>query len=271
MKQELLMPNGLPMTKTKNIKLTTGKKAYFVSDHHFGLDANLSSLQREKRFVQWLEIIKSDVGVLFILGDMFDAWFEYKSAVPKGFVRSLGKLAELTDVDIPVYFFVGNHDMWMRNYLTTELHFTVFFEPEIFVINQKKFLLGHGDGLGPGDKNYKLLKKLFRNPVAQFLFRWLHPDIGLKLIRYFSQKNKLISGEYDRIFHGKDQEWLYLYAMEYLTKQPQIDYFVFGHRHLPLKMSIDNKSTYFNTGDWLEHFSYLVYDGQNIQLKYFNT
>ncbi len=263
------MQNGLPMTNNNQIILAPGKKAYFISDHHFGLDATLSSLEREKLFVRWLDQVKADAGIIFILGDMFDAWFEYKKAVPKGFTRVLGKLSELTDDGIPIHFFVGNHDMWMRNYLTQECNIPIYFEPVEIVINQQHFLLGHGDGLGPGDRNYKYLKKLFRNPVAQWFFRWLHPDLGLPLIKYFSQKNKLISGEYDHVFHGEDKEWLYLYAKAYIKKQPQINYFVFGHRHLPLEMPINDQSVYFNTGDWLNHFTYLVFDGKNMVLKSF--
>jgi len=262
------MPNGLPMTNN-NIILDAGKKAYFISDHHFGLEAEMSSLNREKLFVRWLDQVKKDAAVIFILGDMFDAWFEYKQAVPKGFTRVLGKLSELTDAGIPIYFFVGNHDMWMRDYLTREANMPIYFEPQKFIINHKNFLLGHGDGLGPGDQNYKYLKKLFRNPVAQWLFGWLHPDLGLPLIKYFSQKNRLISGEYDQVFHGEDKEWLYLYAKEYLKKQPEIDYFVFGHRHLPLEMPLNEKTVYYNTGDWLTHFTYLVFDGKKMELKKF--
>lgn len=263
------MPNGLPMTKNKHINLSQGQKAYFISDHHFGLDAKIPSQMREKMFVQWLDMVKHDAGAIFILGDMFDFWFEYKRAVPKGFIRVLGKLAELTDSGIPIYFFVGNHDMWMRDYLSTELNISVFFKPEIFTINKQTFLLGHGDGLGPGDKSYKFLKHIFTNPVAQWAYRWLHPDIGLALARYLSQKNKLISGEYDNHFHGENGEWLFLYAKNYLKKHPGIDYFVFGHRHLPLKMPVDEKSVYFNTGDWLNHFTYLVLDGQTMKLHKF--
>jgi len=260
------MPNGLPMTKTKNITLPTGKKAYFISDHHFGLDAQVSSKEREKRFVRWLDKVQNDAGVIFILGDMFDFWYEYKHAVPKGFVRVLGKLAALSDAGMDIRFFTGNHDMWMRDYFIKELGISVYFEPQIFTINGKKMLIGHGDGLGPGDKSYKFLKKIFKNPVAQWAYRWLHPDIGLKLARYLSQKNKLISGEYDQKFHGKDKEWLYLYAQKYLQKQPDIQYFVFGHRHLALEMPINDQATYFNTGDWLTLFSYLEFDGKKMCL-----
>ncbi len=266
MKPEHLMPNGLPMTNSKSIQLSPGTKAYFISDHHFGLTANIPSKVREKKFIIWLDKIKKDAGALFILGDMFDFWYEYKQAVPKGFVRVLGKLAELSDAGLPIYFFVGNHDMWMKDYFTQELNISIFFKPEIFEINNRKFLIGHGDGLGPGDISYKWLKKLFRNPVAQWAYRWLHPDIGLKLAKYLSQKNKLISGEYDHQFQGKEKEWLYLYAKNYLKKHPEINFFVFGHRHLPLQIPLNKQAIYYNTGDWLNHFSYLIFEDKKMTL-----
>ncbi len=255
------MPNGTPMTKTNILHINTDKKVYFVSDHHFGLDTELTSLEREKIFVKWLDEIKNQAGAVFILGDMFDVWYEYKRAVPKGFVRVLGKLAELTDLGIPIYFFTGNHDMWMLDYLEKELNIPIFFSYQKFVINNKNFLIGHGDGLGPGDKKYKLLKKLFTNKLAQWAFRWLHPDLGLRLAQYLSKENKLISGEYDNTFHGKEGEWLYQFSKDYLEKNPEIDYFIFGHRHLPLKMEITNKSVYYNTGDWIKHFTWLEFNG----------
>ncbi len=255
------MPNGTPMTKTNILHINTDKKVYFVSDHHFGLDTELTSLEREKIFVKWLDEIKNQAGAVFILGDMFDVWYEYKRAVPKGFVRVLGKLAELTDAGIPIYFFTGNHDMWMLDYLEKELNIPIFFSYQKFVINNKNFLIGHGDGLGPGDKKYKLLKKLFTNKLAQWAFRWLHPDLGLRLAQYLSKENKLISGEYDNTFHGKEGEWLYQFSKDYLEKNPEIDYFIFGHRHLPLKMEITNKSVYYNTGDWIKHFTWLEFNG----------
>ena len=268
MKQALLLPNGMPMINNK-IHISSDKKVFFVSDHHLGLDEPTTSLSREKLFVKWLDDIKSEAQVLFILGDMFDYWYEYKRTVPKGFVRVLGKLAELTDYGLPIYFFVGNHDMWMIDYLEKEIGLKVYFEPQEFEINQQNFLIGHGDGLGPGDKNFKRLKKLFTNRLAQWTFRWLHPDIGLKLVKYLSQRNKLLSGNYDYHFHGKDREWLFLYAKDYL-KHTKINNFIFGHRHLPLAIPINQESTYYNTGDWLQHYTYLVFDGKKMIEKKYN-
>ena len=255
----------MQMTKTNHIHIPKGKKVYFVSDHHFGLPNPTESLAREKKFVRWLDEKQKDAAAIFILGDMFDVWYEYKRAIPKGFVRVLGKLAELTDKGIPIYFFVGNHDMWMLDYLEKELNIPIFFEPEIFQINDRKVYIGHGDGLGPGDKNYKLLKKVFKNRLAQWAFRWLHPDIGLRLAQYLSKENKLISGEYDDQFYHKD-EWLYQYCQNYLQQDSNIDYFIFGHRHLALEMPLNNQSVYYNTGDWLVHFSHLEFDGDKMSL-----
>ncbi len=265
MKPELPTPNGMPMTKHKHIKIPADKKVYFVSDHHFGLPDASESLVREKRFVRWLDNAEKDAGAIFILGDMFDVWYEYKRAIPKGFVRVLGKLAHLSDKGIPIYFFVGNHDMWMRDYLEKELQIPIFFDPEIFYINDKKFLIGHGDGLGPGDKKYKLLKKLFRNKVAQWAFSWLHPDLGLRLAQYLSKENKMISGSYTEKSYG-EKEWLYQYCQQYLQHTPDINFFVFGHRHLPLKMPLDNQAVYYNTGDWLTHFSHIEFEGDEMKL-----
>jgi len=259
----------MPKIKNNHISISPKKKIYFVSDHHFGLPNSSESLKREKLFVQWLDQVKTKAETIFILGDLFDVWYEYKRAIPKGFVRVLGKLAELSDAGIPIYFFTGNHDMWMLDYLEKELNIPIFFEPKEFEINHKKFLIGHGDGLGPGDRKYKFLKKIFKNSGAQCLFRWLHPDLGLKLAQYLSMKNKYISGEEDVQFQGKEKEWLYLYAKKYLENKA-IDYFVFGHRHLPLEMQLNEQSIYLNTGDWLKHFSYIEFDGKTHELKYFN-
>jgi UDP-2,3-diacylglucosamine hydrolase len=214
-----------------------------------------ASLPREKKFVAWLDAIKEDAGTVFLLGDLFDFWFEYKTVVPKGFVRVLGKLAELKDAGIDIYFFVGNHDLWMRDYFQKELNIPVFHEPQEFDINGKLFLIGHGDGLGPGDYGYKRMKKVFTFPFFKWLFRWLHPDIGVKLGHYFSVKNKLISGDEDAQFLGEQNEWLALYCRKKLTEK-HYDFFIFGHRHLPLEIELNSSSTYINLGDWIQYFTY---------------
>ncbi|RAV27598.1 UDP-2,3-diacylglucosamine diphosphatase [Sinomicrobium soli] len=247
------------------MNLPEGKKVYFASDNHLGAPSPDKSLPREKKFVQWLDEVKADAAAIFLLGDLFDFWFEYKTVVPKGFTRTLGKLAEITDRGIPVFFFVGNHDLWMDDYFEKELGIPVFHRPQVFNIGGTRFFIGHGDGLGPGDKGYKRMKKLFTNPVAKWFFRWLHPDIGVKLAQYLSVKNKLISGDEDVKFLGEDKEWLVHYARRKLEAQ-HYDYFIFGHRHLPLEISLGGNSRYINLGDWIHYYTYGVFDGQRTEL-----
>ncbi len=249
-----------------NIQLSTGKKVYFASDQHLGAPDNEQSLVREKRFVKWLDEIKPDCQILFLLGDLFDFWFEYKQVVPRGFVRVLGKLAELADSGIKIYFFTGNHDLWMRDYLETEIGAEVFHDRQHFQINQSKFFIAHGDGLGPGDKGYKRMKKLFRNKFAQFLFYLLHPDFAVWLGINMSRKNKLISGDEDVKFLGEENEWLAQYAKRKL-EQEHFDYFIFGHRHMPLEIQVGENSLYMNLGDWVNHFTYAVFDGNELKLE----
>jgi len=252
----------------KQINLKPDKKIYFASDQHFGAPTPKESKIREEKFIRWLDSIKADAQILFLMGDLFDFWHEWKHVIPKGFVRVLGKIAELKDSGIDVYFFVGNHDLWMRNYFEEEFGIPVYFEKKYYEIGGKKFLLAHGDGLGPGDKGYKRMKKLFTNPLAQWAFRWLHPDIAMKVALYLSQKNKMISGEEDKEFLGEDKEFLILYSKEKL-KTENIDYFIFGHRHLPMILDLEGKAEYVNLGDWISYFTYGVFDGENFELKTF--
>ena len=251
------------------INVTSGKKVYFASDSHLGAPSYKESLPREIRLVNWLDSIKKDAEAIFLLGDILDFWFEYKTVVPKGFVRLFGKLAELRGCGIPIYFFVGNHDLWMNGYFEKELNILVFHSPKIFTINGKRFFIGHGDGLGPHDKGYKRLKKLFLNPFCIWLFRWIHPDIGVGLAQYLSVKNKIISGDEDVKFLGEEKEWLVQYAKRKLESH-HYDYFVFGHRHLPLQIQLNDQSEYINLGDWIHHFTYGVFDGVFMKLNKFD-
>ena len=250
------------------MQIPQGKKVYFSSDNHLGAPTLELSRPREKKFVAWLDHVKKDAAAIFLLGDLFDFWFEYKTVVPKGFTRTLGKLAEISDSGIPIYFFVGNHDLWMRDYFKTELNIEVFHKPQEFTFNNKHFLIGHGDGLGPGDKGYKRMKKVFTNPFSKWLFNWLHPDVGVKLAQYMSVKNKLISGDEDAKFLGEDNEWLVQYC-KLKENQKHRDYYVFGHRHLPLEIAINNTSKYVNLGDWIQYYTYGVFDGEVLELKEF--
>jgi len=246
--------------------METKHKIYFASDQHFGAPTPEQSFPREQKFVAWLDEIKKDAGTLFLLGDLFDFWFEYKTVVPKGFIRVLGKLAELRDSGIAIYYFVGNHDLWMHDYFEKELDIPVYYRPQEFTFNNKVFFIGHGDGLGPGDKGYKRMKKVFTNPFSKWLFRWLHPDVGVRLAQYLSVKNKLISGDADVTFLGEDKEWLVLYSKRKLEAK-HYDYFIFGHRHLPMVIKVGENSTYINLGDWIGYFTYGVFDGQALELK----
>lgn len=252
------------------MQIPEGKKIYFSSDNHLGAPTPEESLPREKKFVRWLDMVKEDAAAIFLLGDLFDFWFEYKTVVPKGFVRVLGKLAEIRDSGIPIYFFVGNHDLWMRGYFEEELDIPVYHETKVFTFNDKKFFIGHGDGKGPGDTGYKRMKKVFRNPFSKWLYRWLHPDIGVKLATYLSVKNKLISGEEDKEFLGEDNEWLALYAKRKLETE-HFDYFIFGHRHLPMEVNVGENSTYYNLGDWIHYYTYGVFDGKDFALAKFEN
>lgn len=251
------------------ITLSKGKKIYFASDNHLGAPSSVESLPREKKFVAWLDLVKKDAEAIFLMGDLFDFWFEYKKVVPKGFTRTLGKLAELTDSGISVFYFVGNHDLWMNGYFEEELNIPVFHRPQELTINNTAFFIGHGDGLGPGDKGFKRMKKVFTNPFAKWLFRWLHPDLGVRLAQYLSVNNKIISGEADAQYLGEEKEWLVQYCKRKLEGR-HYDYFVFGHRHLPLEIDLNGKSTYVNLGDWIKYFTYGVFDGEEMKLLTFN-
>ena len=250
------------------MQLSSNKKIYFASDQHFGAPTAELSFPREQKFVAWLDEIKVDAEALFLLGDLFDFWFEYKTVVPKGFVRVLGKLAEIRDSGIPIYFFVGNHDLWMSDYFEKELNIPVYRDNKEFTFNNKTFLIGHGDGKGPGDKGYKRMKRVFTNSFSKALFRWIHPDLGVKLGQYLSVKNKLISGDEDVKFLGEDNEWLVLYSKRKLETK-HYNYLVFGHRHLPMKITVGENSEYVNLGDWIGYFTYGVFDGDNFEIKKF--
>lgn len=245
-----------------------GTKIYFLSDFHLGVPDAARSLVREKRIVRFLESIKNSAAEIFIVGDMFDFWFEYRRVVPKGYVRLLGKLAELTDAGIRIHFFVGNHDMWMDDYFQKELNIPVYFEPRIFTFNGKKFYIGHGDGLGPGDSGYKFLKKIFRNKACQWLFGILPPVVGISLANYSSYKSRTATGAEPERFLGENEEWLLQYSREVLQKE-HFDYFIFGHRHLPIDFQLNENSRYINLGEWINFNSYAVFDGENVELNYF--
>lgn len=247
--------------------MNSTKKIYFASDFHLGVPDAESSLIREKLLVRWLNEIRGDAAEIYLVGDLFDFWFEYDTAVPRGFTRFLGKLAELSDSGIPIHIFTGNHDMWMFDYLETELNITLHREPIIKEYSGKKFLIGHGDGLGPGDHGFKLIKQVFANKVSQWLFAKLHPDWGIKLAQFWSGRSR--DNNDDAKFLGEDGEWLVQYAKKKL-QTGHFDYFIFGHRHMPLYIKVGTDSLYINLGDWISHNTYAVFDGERLELKKFN-
>lgn len=244
------------------------KKIYFASDFHLGVPTYESSRAREKILVDWLDDIKHDAEEIFLVGDLFDFWFEYKHTAPKGYIRFLGKIAELTDAGIPVHFFTGNHDMWMFDYLPKEIGVELHRESITKEWNGKKFFIGHGDGLGPGDRFYKFLKLFFNSKICQWLFARIHPNLGMRIANLWSKKSRASNIEKGEEFLGDEQEWLYIYCKEELKKQ-HFDYFIFGHRHLVLDLEIKGtQSRYLNLGEWATgnpHFA--SFDGESLTLQ----
>jgi UDP-2,3-diacylglucosamine hydrolase len=268
--------------------MQSGEKIYFLSDFHLGAPDAARSLEREKRIVAFLHEAAKDAQEIFLLGDLFDFWFEWRKAVPRGFTRLLGTLAELSDRGIPIHLFLGNHDMWTFDYLPTETGVTVHRAPIERTIQGKRFLIGHGDGLGPGDLGYKFIKQVFRNPLCQWLFARLHPNFALGLGDFWSGRSRTKNYENDRKWLGADKEWLVQYSKDRLVTE-HFDYLVFGHRHLPVDMVIPptrsitqpdlasasgqnsrdgehGESRYINLGDWITHFTYAVLDSGKLKL-----
>lgn len=242
------------------------QKIYFASDFHLGVPTPEKSLEREKLLVQWLDEVSKDAAAIYLVGDIFDFWFEYKHAIPKGFVRLQGKIAALTDQGIPVHFFTGNHDMWMFDYHKKELGIIMHRAPILIEEQGKKIMIGHGDGLGPGDKGYKFIKKVFANRFFQWCFARLHPNFGIGIANYFSRSSRAATGNDDKRFLGKENEWLAIYAEEALQKE-SIDYFIFGHRHLPIALPVGEKSKYINLGEWINYSTYAVLHDGELTLK----
>jgi len=250
------------------VNMAANKKIYFLSDFHLGVPDAARSLEREKKIVRCLSLIQQDAAEVFLVGDLFDFWFEYKRVVPKGYTRLLGKLAEMSDAGIKLHFFVGNHDMWIRDYFQLELGMKVYFEPTYFTFNGKRFLVGHGDGQGPGDHSYKFLKKIFRNKICQSAFGLIPSSWGIGIANYFSQKSRLADKSIEEKFQGEDKEWLIIYSKEVLQKE-KVNYFIFGHRHLPIEFELNAESKYVNLGEWINYNKYACFDGTHLSLKEF--
>ena len=258
------------------INLPTNKKIFFASDFHLGVPSHEQSLDREKRIVRWLDSVRHEAHSIYLMGDIFDFWFEYKHAIPKGFIRLQGKLAEITDSGIPVIFFTGNHDMWMFDYFTKELNIAIHRDPIKLEISSpanqtgnQKLLIGHGDGLGPGDSTYKILKWFFNSSVCQWLFARIHPNLGIGIARYWSKKSRISNNKREEKFQGDEKEFLLTYCKE-LERINHHDFYIFGHRHLPLDLKVSDNSRYINLGEWVNFNTYAVYDGKSVELKTFN-
>lgn len=245
-----------------------GKNVYFLSDAHLGAKLLKNNRERELMLVDFLQKIKPDCSELYLLGDMFDFWFEYKHVVPKGHVRFLAELANFTDSGIKVHFFTGNHDIWAFDYLEKEcgviLHTTMYETG----MNGKSFLIGHGDGLNPNDKGYLFLSKVFHSRFLQKCFRFIHPDWGIALANRWSSHSRLKgNGKIEASeYLGDDREEIVQYCKKVLQKQ-HFDYFIFGHRHLPIDLQLEESSHYINTGDWITHFTYAKFDGNKVSLE----
>jgi UDP-2,3-diacylglucosamine hydrolase len=244
----------------------SANKIYFASDFHFGVPDHALSREREDLVVSWLEEIRKDAAEIYLIGDVFDFWFEYSAVIPKGFIRFQGKLAELADSGIKITLFKGNHDMWMFDYFVKELGIQVISDELILERNGKKFYLHHGDGLGPGDAKYKILKKIFRSTFCQWLFARIHPNFGVRIAKKWSKYSRLQNNQKEE-FQDLSKEWLVSYCKELLLKE-HYDFLIFGHRHLPLDVQL-GKSRYINLGEWMNFNSYAVFDGENLELRYF--
>lgn len=245
-----------------------GKQIYFAADFHLGVPDHESSLKRERKIIEWLNAIRRDAHSIYLLGDIFDFWFEYTHTIPKGYVRLLGKLAELRDEGIPIYFFTGNHDMWMFDYFPKELGIPIFRKPMVLEVGAQKLMVGHGDGLGPGDHTYKFLKKFFNSKICQWLFARIHPNLGIAIANTWSRRSRITNNRKDETFQGEQGEFLWVYCNE-VEKTEHHDYYIFGHRHLPLDLEVGKNSKYINVGEWVHFKTYAVYDGAKVHLKEF--
>ena len=254
--------------KEEKISLPETKKIYFASDFHLGVPSPEASLERERKIIAWLELIRRDAHSIYLLGDIFDFWFEYKHAIPKGFIRLQGKLAELRDAGIFIYFFTGNHDMWMFDYFPKELGIPVYREPILLQVGTEKLIVGHGDGLGPGETSYKILKTFFNSSICQWLFARIHPNLGMSIAKFWSRQSRINNIKLEEHFKGEEKEFLFLWCQKQEKKEHH-DFYIFGHRHLSLDLKVTEGSRYINTGEWVHHSTYGVYDGKIFDLKSF--
>lgn len=246
---------------------TERTKIYFASDFHLGAPNYESGRERERKIVSWLDAIKHDAAEIFLMGDVFDFWFEYATVIPKGYIRLQGKLAELSDAGIKLYFFKGNHDMWIFDYFKKEFNITIINDELIIERNGKRFFLHHGDGLGSGDNSYKLLKKVFRSKFCQWLFARLHPNLGIGIANYWSSKSRIANNKKEGSQKLENEEiWSKALYQELKVKYGDFNYLIMGHRHIPSDIKLNEESRYINLGEWVNYTSYAVFDGIDVKL-----
>ncbi len=244
------------------------KNVYFLSDAHLGSRAIKSGRTHERRLVNFLDSIKHKASAIYLLGDMFDFWWEYKTVVPRGYTRFLGKLSELTDMGVDVHFFIGNHDVWCYTYLQEECGVILHKEPLTTEIYGKEFYLAHGDGLGDPNKTFKFLRGAFHDPTLQKMFANLHPRWALEMGLRWAKRSRLKhEQEGEPQYLGEDKEYLILYSKEYLKDHPNINFFMYGHRHILVDLMLSRTCRLMILGDWINYFSYAVFDGENIFLE----
>lgn len=243
-------------------------RIYFASDLHLGMHPLEESRVRERYFIEWLEEIRQDAKELWLLGDIFDYWFEYSKVVPRGFTRFLGTLASLADQGVEIHIFPGNHDVWLFDYLPDEIGLTIHQTTMIKTWGKCRFMLGHGDGLLKSDRSYRLLQAIFKSKILQWFYARIHPNGSSSFAQWWSRKSRIKTGAYVP-FLGPEKEHQVIYAKKILEKQPDIDYFIFGHRHVPFQIQISPSSQVVCLGDWIQNFTYAVFDGEELHLKKF--
>lgn len=252
---------------------TSRTKIYFASDAHLGARFHADPRAVEKKLVRWLDSIKADAQAVWFLGDMFDYWYEYKYVVPKGFTRFLGKLAELSDSGVEIHIFIGNHDIWMFDYLPQEIGAIIHREPLTVDLLGKRFFLAHGDEVDYRSRAFRVIRQIFRNRFCQILYSAIHPrwTFGLALGWSLSSRKKGLKKEEEVTYQGESSEYLVLFAKQYLQSHPDINFFIFGHRHIMLDLMLSRTSRLLIAGDWMQHFSYIVWDGESLFLDQFEA
>jgi len=253
----------------KSLPIQNNKKIFFASDFHLGMPNQNFSLEREKKIVRWLESIEEEAGAIFLMGDLFDFWFEYKRVVPKGFVRFFGKLAFLADKGVKLYIFTGNHDLWMFSYLKEQLNVSIYYRPQKLNLMGKNFYLSHGEDLRSGISRSKLLRGAFKSSICQLLFSWFHPDVGIQLASYILKKNRVLKSQHNDPAPSEKKEWMINHIQQILKTDSKIDCFIFAHLHSPFFFLLNDVIPCINLGDWITYFSYAVFDGKKIDLRFY--